>query len=73
MDVSNIYHVGSEFVYANLFAIRAGYVYDDDGAIKAPTYGLGFIFNDRIRIDYASVPQSIELGRVHRWSLGVSF
>ncbi len=73
VDVSNIYHVGSEFVYANLFAIRAGYVYDDDGAIKAPTYGLGFIFNDRIRIDYASVPQSIELGRVHRWSLGVSF
>jgi hypothetical protein len=73
IDVSNIYHAGAEFVYANLFAIRAGYVYDDDGDIKAPTYGLGFIFNDRIRVDYGSVPQSVELGRVHRWSIGATF
>lgn len=73
VDVSNIYHVGSEFVYSDLFAVRAGYIYDEDGDIKAPTYGLGFIFNDRIRVDYASVPQSVELGRVHRWSIGVSF
>jgi len=73
VDVSNIYHIGAEFVYANLFAVRAGYVYDDDGDIKAPTYGLGFNINDRIRADYASVPQSIELGRVHRWSIGVTF
>ncbi|MCD6379963.1 PorV/PorQ family protein, partial [bacterium] len=41
VDVSSIYHGGAEFIYANLFAIRAGYVYDDDGDIKAPTYGLG--------------------------------
>ncbi|HMA75685.1 MAG TPA: PorV/PorQ family protein, partial [Candidatus Krumholzibacteriaceae bacterium] len=73
VDVSNIYHVGSEFVYSDLFAVRAGYIYDEDGDIKAPTYGLGFIFNDRIRVDYASVPQSVELGRVHRWSIGVAF
>ncbi len=72
-DVSNIYHVGSEFVYSNLFAVRAGYIHDKDGKIKDATYGLGFIFNNRIRVDYASVPQSEELGRVHRWSIGVTF
>ena len=72
-DRSNTYHFGGEFVYANLIAIRGGYIHDKDGDIKNATYGLGFIFNDRVRIDWASVPQSEELGRVHRWSVGVSF
>jgi hypothetical protein len=70
---SNTYHGGAEFVYADLVALRAGYVHDKDGNIKDPTYGLGFIFNNRVRIDYASVPQSEDLARVHRWSLGVTF
>lgn len=70
---SNTYHGGAEFVYAELIAVRAGYVYDKDGNIKDPTYGLGFMFNNRVRIDWASVPQSEELARVHRWSLGFTF
>lgn len=70
---SNTYHVGTEFVYINLIAVRAGYVHDKDGNMKDPTYGLGFIFNDRVRIDWASIPQAQELGRVHRWSVGVTF
>jgi hypothetical protein len=70
---SNTYHFGSEFVYASLIAVRAGYVYDKDGNIKDPTYGLGFIFNNKVRIDWASIPQAQELGRVHRWSVGVTF
>jgi hypothetical protein len=72
-DRSNTFHVGSEFVYIDLIAVRAGYVHDKDGNIKDPTYGLGFIFNKRVRIDWASIPQSKELGRVHRWSVGVTF
>jgi hypothetical protein len=70
---SNTFHAGAEFVYAELIAVRAGYVYDKDGNIKDPTYGLGFMFNNRVRIDWASVPQSQELARVHRWSLGFTF
>jgi len=70
---SNTYHVGAEFVYVDLLAVRGGYVRDRDGNIEDPTYGLGFIFNNRIRIDYASIPQAKELGRVHRWSVGVTF
>ncbi len=72
-DRSNTYHVGGEFVYTNLIAVRGGYIHDKDGDIKNATYGLGFIFNDRVRIDWASIPQSEELGRVHRWSVGVWF
>lgn len=70
---SNTYHAGAEFVYVDLLVVRGGYVHDKDGNIEDPTYGLGFIFNNRIRIDYASIPQAKELGRVHRWSVGVTF
>ncbi len=70
---SNTYHIGTEFLYSNLIALRIGYVHDQDGNIKAMTYGLGFVFNNRVRIDWASVPQSEELARVQRWSIGVNF
>jgi hypothetical protein len=70
---SNTYHAGTEFLYTNLIALRLGYVYDKDGNIESATYGLGFVFNDRVRIDWASIPQSKDLARVHRWSIGVNF
>lgn len=70
---SNTYHAGAEFVYAELIAVRAGYLHDEDGWIKDYTYGLGFMFNNRFRIDWSSVPQAEELARVHRWSVGVTF
>ncbi len=70
---SNIYHAGGEFLYANLIAVRAGYVHDRDGYIKDPTYGLGFVFNDRYRLDWASIPQAEGLDRVQRWSIGITF
>lgn len=70
---SNTYHVGGEFVYSDLIVGRAGYVHDKDGDIIAGTYGLGFIFNKRVKVDYANVPQASDLARVHRWSLGITF
>ncbi len=70
---SNTYHAGAEFIYVDLLAVRGGYVHDKDGNIQDPTYGLGFIFNKRFRIDWASIPQAKELGRVNRWSIGISF
>ncbi len=70
---SNTYHGGTEFLYSELIALRLGYVYDKDGNIESATYGLGFVFNNTVRIDWASIPQSKDLARVHRWSLGVNF
>jgi long-subunit fatty acid transport protein len=70
---SNTYHVGGEFEYINLITVRAGYMHDRDGNIMDPTYGLGFTFSKRYRLDWASIPQAKELGRVHRWSIGFSF
>jgi hypothetical protein len=70
---SNTYHFGVEFVYIDLITVRAGYMHDRDGNIMDPTYGLGFSFNKRYRLDWASIPQAKELGRVHRWSMGFTF
>lgn len=72
-DRSNTYHGGVEFKYANLLAVRGGYIKDKDGYINDPTYGLGFIIKNNIRFDWASIPQAEELDRVHRWSIGVNF
>ena len=71
---SNTYHVGAEFIYSNLLVVRGGYIHDKDGDIKAPTYGLGFLMlENRLSIDFASIPQASELERVYRWSVGYRF
>ena len=70
---SEIYHVGAEYRYVNLLAGRIGYIYDDDGDFSAPTYGMGFIYKDKLSLDYANVPQAEQLDRVHRWSVYFSF
>lgn len=46
------FKVGSEYVYNNFMALRAGYSYDKDGDLKTPTFGVGVIF-DRINVDIA--------------------
>jgi hypothetical protein len=70
---SEVWHVGAEYRYVNLLAGRIGYVYDDDADFSDPTYGLGFIYKDKLSLDYANVPQAEGLERVHRWSLYFTF
>jgi len=70
---SEIWHGGFEYRYVNLLAGRVGYVYDKDGDFNAPTYGLGFIYKDKLSLDYANVPQAQDLERVHRWSITFTF
>jgi long-subunit fatty acid transport protein len=70
---SEIYHIGAEYKYVDLLAGRIGYVYDEDGDFKAPTYGLGFIYKKKLSLDYANVPQAQTLDRVHRWSIYFMF
>jgi len=70
---SEIWHVGTEYRYVNLLSGRIGYIYDKDGDFKDFTYGLGFIYKDKLSLDYANVPQAQSLDRVHRWSVYFSF
>jgi len=46
------FKIGSEYLYNNFLALRAGYSYDDDGDLKSPTFGVGVVW-DRINVDIA--------------------
>jgi hypothetical protein len=64
---------GLEFTYGGLLALRGGYIYDHDGTIEAPTFGVGLQYKG-FSFDYASWPQSKYLdNRVSKFSLNAKF
>jgi hypothetical protein len=65
-----VYHAGAEFVYAHVFAVRGGYLNDNDGAVKGLAGGFGFTWS-RATFEYANVPQADTLDRPHRFALWV--
>lgn len=67
-----ILNAGAEYVYADLLALRAGYVYDEDGAIKGLAYGMGLKYKSWA-FDLANVPQAEGLKRPFRFSLIATF
>ncbi len=46
------FHAGTEYVYNNFLALRAGYSYDKDGELQTPTFGVGILW-DNITMDIA--------------------
>jgi hypothetical protein len=67
-----ILNAGAEYVYANLLALRAGYVYDKDGEVKGLAYGMGLKYKNWA-FDLANVPQAEGLKRPFRFSLTATF
>jgi len=68
-----IINSGAEFVYANLLAIRAGYIYDQEGRIKTPSFGAGLTLMERLKFDFSYIPNSssVALANTLRMSLTV--
>ena len=52
-------HFGMEYWYANLIALRGGYLYDKDGQVKHLTFGAGLQYQ-AFRIDFAYIPSSTD-------------
>ncbi len=50
-----VFNLGLEYWYADIVALRAGYIYDQDGDIKTPTVGGGLIVKG-MNIDLAYIP-----------------
>ncbi len=46
-----VYNTGAEYVYANVVAVRGGYLYDYSGLRKELDVGLGFMLSDILQID----------------------
>jgi hypothetical protein len=71
-----IHNVGAEVAYRDFAFLRAGYIYDKQGDIIDPTFGLGLnvpLGLNSLGFDYASVPQAKVLDRVSKFSLTFRF
>lgn len=68
-DDSHI-HLGGEFLYKKMFAVRAGYMTGYE--TKGFTAGLGVFWNS-INFDYAFTPYDFDLGSSHTISLMYNF
>ena len=42
--IESVYNIGLEYWYSDNFAVRAGYIHDEEGDIKVPTMGAGLRF-----------------------------
>jgi len=63
---------GMEYWYGSFIALRAGYIYDQEGDIKTPTLGFGLAYSS-FRFDFAYIPSSenVPLANTMRLSLSV--
>ncbi len=52
-----ILNMGAEYWYGTYVALRAGYVYDEVGDVKNPTFGAGLQYG-LFRFDFAYIPSS---------------
>ncbi len=67
-----VLNVGAEYRYYDLFALRGGYVYDEDGEIKDFAFGMGLSYRN-FSFDIANVPQAEGLKRPFRFSMTAAF
>ena len=69
-----IFNVGMEYVYNNLFFIRAGFVYDKAGDIKTPTIGFGVLYHNLgFDFGYTSAESGHPLANTMRFSVRMMF
>ncbi|MBD3257742.1 PorV/PorQ family protein [candidate division GN15 bacterium] len=64
---------GVELSYNDLLAGRVGYIYDQEGAVKTMTLGIGLKLFERLKFDFSYVPSQdgLALANTLRISLGV--
>ncbi|HEX2898059.1 MAG TPA: PorV/PorQ family protein [candidate division Zixibacteria bacterium] len=69
-----IFNGGAEFLYANIFAIRAGYIYDQEGNVKNLTLGAGLSPLQNMHFDFSYIPSgsSSVLANTLRVSLSIA-
>ena len=64
---------GAEFAYADLIALRAGYIFDDEGQVKTVTLGVGLRPIDKLRFDFAYIPSSDEVVLANTLRMSIAF
>jgi len=77
-EMKELLNMGAELSIKDRINARLGYVNDPEGEIQSMTYGIGLDLplsggSKVLRFDYSSIPQALDLDRVHYLSLGVLF
>ncbi|MCF7832579.1 MAG: PorV/PorQ family protein [Candidatus Marinimicrobia bacterium] len=69
-----ILNTGIEYVYNKMFALRAGFIYDQEGDVMSPTIGFGFIYKG-LGFDFAYTggAEGHPLANTMRYSLRYEF
>ena len=67
-------NAGLEYWYSTILALRGGYIYDDYGEIKTPTFGAGLQYS-KYRFDFGYIPEKEghPLADTMRFSLTAKF
>jgi len=69
-----ILNTGIEYVYNNMFSLRAGFIYDREGDVMNPTIGFGFIYRGLgFDFSYTSGKEGHPLANTMRYSLRYEF
>ncbi|MFQ5499294.1 MAG: PorV/PorQ family protein, partial [Candidatus Zixiibacteriota bacterium] len=68
-----VYNGGAEFMYANIFAVRAGYIFDEEGKIKSPTFGAGISPANLLKFDFAYIPSGTSSPLANTLRVSMSF
>jgi hypothetical protein len=68
-----VVNTGAEFSYINLLAVRGGYIWDQEGDIKAFTLGFGLRPLDWVQADFSYIPSQgdLPLSNTLRFSLRI--
>ena len=53
--LQGVFNLGTEFVYANTIALRAGYLYDQTGKRNEVDLGFGFMLSDVLQFDFSTI------------------
>ncbi|MDF1545457.1 MAG: PorV/PorQ family protein, partial [bacterium] len=64
---------GAEFSYANLIALRGGYIFDDEGQVKTVTMGVGLRPIDKLRFDFSYIPSNDEVVLANTLRMSIAF
>ncbi len=69
-----IWNFGAEFAYSDFFALRGGYIYDQEGRVKTVAFGAG-VGVEFVKLDVSYIPSNDEvaLANTFRWSFRFDF
>jgi len=68
-----VFNGGGEILYANIFAVRFGYIFDEEGDVKTVTVGAGLSPWQKLKFDFAYIPSDSAEALANTLRVSMSF